>query len=314
MNGVKILRPGMLSLIEDGGRPGYGAIGITPGGPADRYSARWANHLLGNRPEAPVVEITLGGMVFEALGDLRIALTGAEAPLTINGDPRPLWHTHTLARGDRVVIGMASRGLRLYLAAEGGWACAPRLGSCSVTVREELGRPLEAGSHLHARAPLAGRLPAFVPERFRRRSATAITLRVIESYHHARFSLAARERFYAQTYRVTTATDRMGCRLSGEAIDYPGEIVSEPTTLGAVQIPADGQPIVLMAEHQTIGGYPIIATVLPCDVDRLAQAQPGTQITFRPVPLSTARQLAFHAAQCPPSCVDRNGALPFSSR
>jgi len=302
MNGVKILRPGMLSLIEDGGRPGYGAIGITPGGPADRYSARWANHLLGNRPEAPVVEITLGGMVFEALGDLRIALTGAEAPLTINGDPRPLWHTHTLARGDRIEIGMAARGLRLYLAAEGGWRCSRVLGSCAVTVREQLGRPLEAGDLLEASSPAGKRLSAFVPEQLQRTFPSKITLRILESYHHARFSAKARERFYAQRFRVTTATDRMGCRLSGEAIDYPGEIISEPTTLGAVQIPADGQPIVLMAEHQTIGGYPIIGTVLPCDLDRLAQAQPGSRVRFSLISLVEARQLAFPAANCPPRC------------
>ncbi len=302
MNALEIVRPGMLSLIEDGGRPGYGAIGITPGGPADRYSARWANHLLGNRPDAPVVEITLGGMVLEALGALRIALTGAQSPLKINDTPRPLWHTHALTRGDRIEIGMAARGLRLYLAAEGGWRCSRVLGSCAVTVREDLGRPLKAGDLLEASSPAGNRLSAFVPEQLQHTFPPEITLRVLESYHHARFSAEARERFYTRRFRVTTATDRMGCRLSGEPIAYPGEIVSEPTTLGAVQIPADGQPIVLMAEHQTIGGYPIIGTVLPCDLDRLAQAQPGTQISFRPVSLSEAYQLALHAAQCPPRC------------
>ena len=302
MNALKVIRPGMLSLIEDGGRPGHGAIGITPSGPADRYSARWANHLLGNRPDAPVVEIALGGMVLEALGDLRIALTGAQSPLKINGTPRPLWHTHSLTRGDRIEIGMAARGLRLYLAAEGGWRCSPILESCSVTVREQLGRPLKAGDLLEGSSPATPRLSAFVPEQLQRTFPSEITLRILESYHHARFSAEARERFYAQRFRVTTATDRMGCRLSGEPVAYPGEIVSEPTTLGAVQIPADGQPIVLMAEHQTIGGYPIIGTVIPCDIDRLAQAQPGSRVRFLPLSPEEARQITHFVSRCPPRC------------
>jgi allophanate hydrolase subunit 2 len=198
---------------------------------------------------------------------------------------------------------MAARGLRLYLAAEGGWACNALLGSCAVSVREGLGRPLEAGDLLRAHPPRPLPLEGFVPERYRHRFDPTITLRILESYHHDRFSVEARERFYAQRFRVTTATDRMGCRLGGEPIAYPGEIVSEPTTSGAVQIPADGQPIVLMAEHQTIGGYPIIGTVLPCDLDRLAQAQPGTEVLFRPVSTEEAVQSSLRSLRLPPVCL-----------
>jgi len=302
MNALRVIRPGMLSLIEDGGRTGYGAIGITPGGPADRYSARWANHLLGNRPGSPLLEITLGGARFEALGPLRIALTGADAPLTINDVPRPLWHRYLLKKGDVVALGMARRGLRVYLATEGGWQCRPKLGSCAATLREHLGEALETGALLRGAPPTASALPAHVPPRFQRAFDPDLTLRVVASYHHDLFPLSARECFFSQRYRVTTATDRMGCRLSGKAIDTPGEILSEPTTLGAVQIPSDGQPIVLLAERQTIGGYPVIGTVIPCDVDRLAQAQPGSRVMFRPVSLAAARRLWRSDASCPPQC------------
>jgi biotin-dependent carboxylase-like uncharacterized protein len=289
MSRLRTLKPGMLTLVEDGGRYGYGALGITQSGPADRYSAAWANRLLDNRPDAPVLEITMGGAAFEALGTIRIAITGAKVPLRINDRPIVPWCTHTLQRGDRLTIGMATEGLRIYLGTDGGWTCKAILDSCSVTLREGLGKRIETDTVLTARSFADDATPSrCAPPDARITFARLITLRMIRSYHYDRFDPLAREQFLAQRFRVSSATDRMGCRLTGEPIAYPGEILSEPTAYGAVQIPPDGQPIVLLNDRQTIGGYPIIGTVIAPDLFRLAQSRPGTQVRFEYLTLDAA--------------------------
>ena len=294
MSRMRVIDPGMLTLIEDGGRYGYGNIGITQSGPADRYSAAWANRLLGNQPDAAVLEITMGGAVFEALGTIRIALTGADARLQINNQSVAHWCTHTLHRGDHLQTGMATEGLRIYLATDGGWGCQTVLGSCATTPRERLGSILRAGVILESRGhPSQTRrvrtsLSRCTPPRQRIDFTPLLRLRMVPTYHHDRFDPLARAHMIAQRFRVTPATDRMGCRLRGSPIASPGEILSEPTACGAVQIPPDGQPIILLNDHQTIGGYPIIGTVIPPDLSRLAQARPGTQIAFTYITLDEA--------------------------
>jgi len=223
-----------------------------------------------------------------AEADSAIALTGAQAPLRINGILKPLWRTHPIQKRDTIEIGMASSGLRLYLAVKGGIRCPKELGSCATTLKEGLGSKAEEGDLLlcdrFPPSPSAATPHDLIPEYL-----DVVTLRVLLGYQSDLFSPAQRTAFFSTPYQVTQATDRMGCRLQGEAITYEGgELISEPIAYGSIQIPADGQPIILLNERQTIGGYPKIGSVIPMDCYRLAQARPGTTVAFKEIGLEEA--------------------------
>ncbi|WP_457607754.1 5-oxoprolinase subunit C family protein [Nitratifractor sp.] len=290
MKGLEVLRPGMLSLVEDRGRFGYGEIGITRSGAADAYSAALANRLLRNPLDAPLLEVSMGGVELLSHVETEIALTGGEAPLEIGGRPAELWRTHRLSPGETFRIGMLRRGLRLYLAVAGGFEAPRWLGSASVSLRDRLGEPLKRGDLLACREfeplPRSRRVPRRLIPDF----PDPLLLRLLPGAQAQELGAERMERLFASEYRVSNATDRMGCRLEGEPIPHDLEILSEPIAYGAVQIPRDGQPIVLLNERQTIGGYPKAGAVLPADCHRLAQARPGSRIRFRPVTLEEARE------------------------
>jgi len=288
MSGLRITKAGILTQIEDRGRIGYGDIGITQSGVADGYSAAWANRLLFNPSGTPLLEIVLGGVAFVAEIETAIALTGAVATLKINGIVQALWRVHLLKEGDSVEIGLASSGLRLYLAVKGGFRCHKELGSCATTLKEGFGAKVEKGDHLLC-DPCTSLPIAAVPRNLIPEYLDVLTLRVLLGYQSEYFSDISKETFFSTPYQVTPATDRMGCRLQGEPIAYEGgELISEPIAYGSIQIPADGQPIVLLNERQTIGGYPKIGTVIPMDSYRLAQARPGTTVAFKEIGLKEA--------------------------
>jgi biotin-dependent carboxylase-like uncharacterized protein len=297
MSGLRITKAGILTQIQDSGRVGYGDIGITQSGIADRYSGAWANRLLFDSPDAPLLEILLGGVTLVAEADSAIALTGAEALLRINGLSKPLWRTHPVQKGDTIEIGAASSGLRLYLAVKGGFGCAPMLGSCATTLKEGLSSKVEDGDLLPCEcfspSPSAATPHDLIPQYL-----DVVTLRVLLGYQSDLFSPAQRRAFFSTPYQVTQATDRMGCRLQGEAVTYEGgELISEPIAYGSIQIPADGQPIILLNERQTIGGYPKIGSVIPMDCYRLAQARPGTTVAFKEIGLEEAVRVTLELYQ-----------------
>ena len=288
MSGLRITKAGLLAQIQDRGRVGYGDIGITQSGAADGYSAAWANRLLFNTPDAPLLEILLGGMSFVSEVETTISLTGAQAELRINGTPQALWKTHHVKPGDSIEIGLASSGLRLYLAVKGGFGCTQELGSCATTLKEGMGAKAEEGDLLlcghYSTLPIVSTPQNLIPEYL-----DVVTLRVVLGYQSEQFSAEQKEIFFSTPYQVTQATDRMGCRLEGEPIAYRGdELISEPIAYGSIQIPADGQPIILLNERQTIGGYPKIGAVIPMDCYRLAQARPGTTVAFQEIGLEEA--------------------------
>jgi len=291
MSGLRVTKAGLLTQIQDSGRLGYGDIGITQSGVADAYSAIWANRLLFNTPDTAVLEILLGGVTLVAEVDTFIALTGAQSTLQINGITQPCWRVHAIKAGDRIEIGMASSGLRLYLAVKGGFGCAKVLGSCATTLKEGFGEKLRVGDLLtceaYLSAPLAATPPALIHQ-----CRDVVILRVVLGYQSDLFSSEQKSTFFSTPYQVTQATDRMGCRLQGEPITYEGaELISEPIAYGSIQIPADGQPIVLLNERQTIGGYPKIGSVIPMDCYRLAQARPGTTVAFKEIGLEEAVEM-----------------------
>ncbi len=290
MKDLEVIRPGIISMMEDRGRFGYGDIGITQSGMADLYSGALANKLLGNAPYTPLLEISLGGAEFVSHIDTCISITGANSTLSINGRTRKPWRSHRIEPGDTIKISMASRGQRIYLAVKGGFDLPPELGSRSTTTKEGFGHNLQAGKMLLCHEHTC-RTSTLIPQELIPKFGTTLRLRLLPGYQWDIFSDRGKDLFFSSPYEVTTNTDRMGCRLSGESIGADMQIISEPIAYGAVQIPPDGQPIIMLNERQTIGGYPKLGSIIPMDTYMLSQAQPGTKVTFEQISLTEALEL-----------------------
>jgi biotin-dependent carboxylase-like uncharacterized protein len=292
MSGFKVIQPGMLSLLQDAGRFGQHHLGLTTGGPLDPLAFKWANRLCGNPLGATALEISIGGLVLEAQIETRLCLTGAQMPLKINGEARENWRSLPILPGDKIELGYATAGCRAYLAVAGGFEIPPSFGSSATVSREAIGGlnggKLKPGDHLPAAtASHSGCL--VLPERYRPEYGTQARLRVIPGYQQHAFSRPQQRLFFGSDYRVSDRCDRMGFRLEGPEIKPSiSGILSEGICLGAIQVPADGQPIVLMNDRQTIGGYPKIGSVLSLDTAALAQLLPGGCVSFEPITLEDA--------------------------
>lgn len=288
MKGLKVVRPGPLSLLQDGGRLGWQHLGVSPAGPVDLHAAAWANRLLGNPWGTPLLEIGLGGVELESAVDTWVACCGAELPLTVDGAARPCWSRFALGAGQRLALGFARSGQRGYLAVAGGFRTRTVLGSVATQTREGLGglhgdgRPLCAGDVLPcAPASLPG--SASVPWRFVPDYRAERRLRVFLGGDAGDFAVAERQRFFDRPWRLSPQSDRMGARLVGEPLRAPTRQWSLGVTSGAIQVPPDGQPIVLLADRQTMGGYPILGWVHPLDLGLLAQCPAHRVVRFEKV-------------------------------
>jgi len=294
MSGFTLLSAGILSLLQDQGRFGQSALGLTTGGPMDAPSAAWANRLLQNDANATLIECSVGGLKLLASIDSAICVTGAELTVRINGNPMPQWTVLPVQAGDQIELGMVSRGLRAYLAVAGGFQVTPQFGSCSTVMREGVGglngTKLQAGDKLPANEFSVSRRWQ-LPARYRPQFNKCLTLRFIEGYQADQFSPEQKQLFYRQPYQVTAQSDRMGYKLQGEAIRTDAKpLLSEGICYGAVQLPPDGQPIVLLNDRQTLGGYPKLGSVLSLDCALLAQAQAGCQLYFTPISPAQAQR------------------------
>ncbi len=293
--GFKVIQPGIFSLIEDAGRFGQHGIGLTSGGPLDRHAFRWANRLCGDQQSAAAIEITVGGLVLESKVNTTIAVTGANIPLSINKQSRELWQSHQVKVGDRIALGFATSGSRGYLAVAGGFTIEPIFNSAATVPREALGglhrdgTALQAGDFIPCPESLSGS-KLRVPHSHRPDySANSALLRVVLGYQQQAFSNINKQRFFSSEYRVTESSDRMGFRLKGPAIKPTVDgILSEGICLGAIQVPADGQPIVLLNDRQTIGGYPKLGSVLSLDIGKLTQLLPGGRLRFEAISIEQA--------------------------
>ncbi len=300
MTGMRVASPGILSLLQDRGRRGYYRLGLTDGGPMDPTAHSLCNRLLQNGADAVTVEVTLGGLELEVGVDTWFCVTGAPVPLAVNGNERPRWQVLRVNAGDRIQLGHAETGCRAYLGVAGGFQVTPVFGSCATVTREGLGGldgdRLKADDVLPC-DPVAGRRPLRLPPAWQPRYPRGATLRVIPGYQEARFPRLQQRRFFASTFSVSQRADRMGYRLEGPTIrcDIDG-ILSEGICQGAIQIPADGQPIVLLNDRQTIGGYPKIGSALSLDCAQLAQQTPGAPIYFAAISQHEAHN-ALHLAQ-----------------
>lgn len=281
---IEVLHPGGLTTVQDLGRPGHETSGVSPGGAADRHSLRLANLLVGNDEGAAALEICLSGPLLKFHADAVIAFVDGE------GKPR------RVKAGEVVDFTKLTNGVRAYLAVAGGVRVPSVLESAATDLRAGFGglsgRALQAGDRLEIGE--AGRVPAGSDWHVGRMNHEArIELRFLPGVQSDWFSDEAQRRFRTEAYQLTPRSDRMGARLSGDRLDRenPREMVSQPVACGSVQVPPDGQPIVLLAERQTIGGYPQIGHVVSVDLPKLARAWPGTWVKFREVTWEEAQDL-----------------------
>ena len=286
MSALEVVRPGLFTTVQDPGRVGASRWGVPVSGAADPLSARAANWLAGNGEGAAVLEVTLGGAEFDALGDCRVGVAGARADVSINGSAVSPRRSHALRAGDRIAVGTAVEGLRVYVAVAGGIDVPAVLGSRATLVGSRLGgfdgRRLAAGDRLPvANASPGGdrALPDAMTSRVLRGEA-----RVVAGPQLERFSAASREAFFGGAFRISTRSDRRGLRLEGPKIaPSEGDIEPEGVVVGAIQVPGGGEPIVLMPDGPVTGGYPKIATVIRADLPVLGQWRPGQEVRFREV-------------------------------
>lgn len=295
MSGFTVKQPGLLSLLHDRGRFGAHNLGLTTGGPLDRHAFDWANRLLDNHANATCIEISFGGLSLEAGVDTGFAITGACAPCKLNGETIEQWRSHNIKSGDQIEIGFTRAGTRCYLAVVGGFDIAPSFGSSSTVVREKIGGlngdKLQAGDTLPCRAQLISD-HLRLAEVNRPAYGESAELRVVLGYQQAAFDHIQQWRFFNSDFQLTERADRMGFRLEGPGVQSGiVGMLSEGICHGAIQIPADGQPIVLMNDRQTIGGYPKIGAVIPQDTARLAQLSPGASVRFSEISIQQAHNL-----------------------
>ncbi|PLW70131.1 biotin-dependent carboxyltransferase family protein [Pseudohalioglobus lutimaris] len=297
---LRVLQPGILSLLQDGGRQGKHRIGLTNGGPLDPQAFNCCNRLLQNPVGATALEISFGGVQLEAEVDTFICLTGAQMTLRINKQPQPCWETLRVRAGDNIAVEFAERGCRAYLGVAGGFDVPLSFGSSATVMREHIGGlnggKIESGDRLPCSESNARRR-LYLPEDLQPRYHDIVTVRVIPGYQQEQFNRYQQRRFFSHAYRVGDRCDRMGYRLEGPAIDCDLQgILSEGICFGAIQIPADGQPIVLLNDRQTIGGYPKIGSALSLDCGLLAQLRPGGTVYFTAITPHAAHN-ALHLAQ-----------------
>ena len=302
MTTVPLLRvesPGLLSTVQDEGRWGHQRDGMVVAGAMDPFAAAVANLLVGSPRGAAVIEITLLGPALRALADVRLALCGGDLSPSRDGLPVPVWKTFTLREGEALTFGRRRSGARAYLAVAGGFQVPAILGSRATFLRACLGgfegRALKTGDVLEGvpQAPPPaerGLRPADIPIYNQ-----PAVLRVLPSPHSSAFTGEGLDTFFSSAYTVSTQSDRQGYRLSGPAVARTGaaDLLSEAMPWGGVQVPPDGSPILLMADRQTTGGYPLIAVVISADLSRAGQLAPGDAVRFESVTLAEAHEAAL---------------------
>jgi antagonist of KipI len=294
---LRVMRPGLFTTIQDLGRPNAIASGVPPGGAMDRFAIRAANLLVGNEEGAAALECTLSGPQLVALQPCLVAVAGADFDPQVNGEAAPTWTGVFLSAGDELSFAGRRSGARAYVAVAGGVAGDRWLGSLSTYMLAERGG-------MHGRLLAAGDVVALATEP----STPAVSgrrlgenlrphyadhsLRAIAGPHIRRLDAASRKALFGSVFKVSRDADRMGYRLEGPGLDISGdELLSFGLVSGAVQVPRGGQPILLLADHQTAGGYPVVATVAGASMPVAAQLRPGDEVGFAEVTIEAALRM-----------------------
>jgi len=292
--GFEVIKSGIFTLLQDRGRFGLTHLGVSNSGVMDEYASLMAHKMLSNSLEDNLLVVVFGNIELKAHGNTVMCVTGAKCELFLNDIPLSTWKNFKVNSGDSIKIGKILEGQRVYLAVKNGFDIKKEFLSNSTTVKEELGgingKQLKKGEFLpykSTRSFVNNRLkqefiPSYIEE--------VLTLRVVLGYQEENFSQDEKNKFFSSTYEVTADFNRMACRLKGEAIHSNLEgIISEGICFGAIQIPKNGQPIVLLKERQTIGGYPKIGSVLSIDCFKLAQRKVGSKIRFENIDIEIAQ-------------------------
>ena len=303
MEAFKVISPGPYTTVQDRGRFGYQQFGVPVTGALDSFAYGVANMLVGNGEDAAVLETTVMGPRLEVLAETDVAVTGGEAAITLNNQGVESWRSFRVKPGDVLNIGQVKKGCRSYMALTGGMDVPIVMGSRSCYVGARIGghegRILAKDDILKRAVGRLLTLPREVPKALIPAYASSISLRAVPGPQDDFFSRAGLATFFASEFAVSTNSNRMGYRLVGPKITHkvgvPESIISEPSLPGGVQIPPDGQAIILLVE-QTVGGYTKIATVISTDIPRVAQAKPGDKIRFEKVTLKAAHE-AFRQQQ-----------------
>jgi len=297
MSSLVVESPGLLTTVQDLGRPGFGPLGISPSGAADPVALRLGNLLVGNNPAAAALEMTLLGGTFVFPEGATIGLTGADLGATRDGRALEMWTRQTIPPGEEIKLGSTRNFARGYLTVAGGVQVAPFLGSASTHLLSGLGghegRALRKGDVLQL-GTAAKKIPnrkiaeavllALMPRRI---------LRVTEGPQIKCLSEQDKQTFFRSAFSVSESSDRTGLRLEGQSLqpNEKAQMITEGAPLGAIQVTPSGQAIILFVEQQTTGGYPKIANVIGADLHRLGQLRPRTEIRFERTSLAVARSL-----------------------
>ena len=289
---LELMNNAIFVTLQDKGRFGYSHLGVTSSGVMDEYAYLCANKMLGNSLEENILEIAFSNVVFKVNANTQIAITGAICEFFINDIPKKCWETYNVKVGDIIKIAKILEGNRVYFGVFGGFNIKKEFGSNSTSIKENLGGisgdklkkgdilPFKSYKISHNTRLKKEFIPSFDSE---------LTLRVILGYQENNFNEEEKKKFFSNTFTLTNDFNKMACKLKGEPIscDING-IISEGISFGAIQIPNDGQIIILLKDRQTIGGYPKIGTVLSIDCFRLSQAREGTKIKFEEISLEKA--------------------------
>jgi len=313
--GIKVLTPGLLTSIQDLGRYEYQKYGVIVSGAMDSHSLRLANILVGNEEGEGVLEISLVGPTLHMETDVMLAITGGDLSPSIDGKPVPMWRPVYLKEGSILQFGPCRSGCRSYLAVAGGYNVPPIMNSVSTYLRAGIGgfqgRGLQVGDVLAVKdlqeqsRRLLGQLAQktvshsfvatswYIGSSHIPKNPQHVEIRVMKGSQFEHFTRNSQQELLKSPFQVTTQSDRMGYRLSGPIIKlaHPLEMVSEAVALGTVQVPPDGNPIILLADRQSVGGYPKIAQLATVDVATVAQTKPGGKIWFTEISLDEAEEL-----------------------
>ncbi len=296
--GIQIIAPGTMTTIQDYGRTGYGEIGIAPSGALDTHAMEIANLLVGNQMGEAVLECTLFGPTIRFTRDNVIAITGAYMKPLLDGRELPMNAAVAVRAGEELVLGLAEYGCRAYIAFAGGLKIADSLGSKSTNMQCALGgfdgRALKSMDEIEFDKPVAA-MPDMEYRVYPRRYGMAIPqrIRVVPGPQEDYFTEEGIHTFTTEAYQLTNDSNRMACKLSGPVISgrQAMDIISDGISLGSIQVSTNGQPIIMLTDRQTTGGYAKIGTVISTDIPLLAQCKPGDIINFQPVTLTAAQML-----------------------
>lgn len=298
---INVLQPGFQTTVQDLGRAGYTHFGISPSGAADGLSLRLGNLLVDNKPDSAALEMTLVGGSFEFEAESVVAITGSYFEPTINGKQVPMWSSFHINAGDVLRFGATKTGARCYLCLRGEIQVSPLLGSASTHIMTNLGgfqgRALKKNDVLDYHKSDLG---SFVPMQLKNEIVQSISARDVVRVTYGPqmdwFLDEALDILTSSPFQITEEANRMGLRLTGESLERKdtNDLITEGVSLGAIQVPQDGQPIILFVEHQTTGGYPKIANVISADMHAVGQLRPRDEVRFKFVSLENALSLLSH--------------------